>query len=171
MLWERLFLLVHTEVGLSLLLCTSDTQSWAVADTPRDVDLCQKHKHTKLSQVLSCITCTDAPVHAINNIKERKGVGCVCGNNLECHPHMDAHMHKLTLNEQQHRWAYSGINSKQTQRGGRLAHTAAYIVLRMKGLGTTPIIICKFTIMGSAWLFDWARTENHLLPLSPSTFC
>lgn len=104
MLWERLFLLVHTELGLSLLLCTSDTQSWAVTGTSRDVDLCQKHKHTNLRRVSRCITCTDAPAHAINNIKERKGVGCVCGNNLERHPdtHMDAHMYKLTLHEQKH---------------------------------------------------------------------
>lgn len=52
MLWERLFLLVHAELGLSLLLCASDTLSWAVTDTSRDVDLCQrKHKQRKLSAV------------------------------------------------------------------------------------------------------------------------
>lgn len=87
MLWERLFLLEHTELGLSLLLCTSDTHSWAVTDTSRDVDLCQEHKHTKLSRVSSCITCTAAPVHTINKRKERKGVGWVSHK----HTHINAH--------------------------------------------------------------------------------
>lgn len=44
MLWERCFL-VHTKLGLILLLCMSAPRSQVVTDTSRDVDLCQRNKH------------------------------------------------------------------------------------------------------------------------------
>ncbi len=62
MLWERLFLLAHTELGLSLLLCAPDAHSWAVTDTSRDVDLCQKRKHTKVSRAFQAASHAQTPL-------------------------------------------------------------------------------------------------------------
>ena len=92
MLWERLFLLVHTKLGLSLLLCTSDTHSWAVTDTSRDVDLCQKHKMHKTERAASH---TQTPPFTPLTKERREEEWDVCsGNNLECHT--------STANEQKH---------------------------------------------------------------------
>lgn len=60
MLWER-GLLVHTKLGLILLLCMSATRSQVVTDTSRDVDLCQINKHSERSGVSRCCTCRQRP--------------------------------------------------------------------------------------------------------------
>lgn len=98
MLWERLFLLAHAKLGLSLLLCTSDAHSWAVTDTSRDVDLCQKCTCRKLSRGFKLYHTRRRPLlMPLNNREERKRSGRCSGNNLECRTHIDAR-----LNEQKH---------------------------------------------------------------------
>lgn len=70
------------------------------------------------------------------------------------HTHMDAHMRGHTLNEQKH---HSEPILRLIQNNSILINMAAYItvfVQGMKGLVTTPIIVCKFTLRGVVWPFD-----------------